>query len=59
MFNSTPNKTNNYHFIASRMDSRNSESDSVNGAESILSSSPGAASTSSRERIDSDSSDTR
>lgn len=39
-----------------RMDSRNSESESVNGAE-LLSSSPGAASTSSRERMDSDSSD--
>lgn len=39
------------------MDSRLSESESVNGAESLLSSSPGAASTSSRERLDSDSSD--
>lgn len=39
------------------MDSRLSESDSVNGAESFLSTSPGAASTSSRERLDSDSSD--
>lgn len=39
------------------MDSRTSESESVNGAESILSTSPGAASTSSRERLDSDSSD--
>lgn len=47
-----------FRFIfAIRMDSRNSESESVNGAESLLSSSPGAASTSSRERMDSDSSD--
>lgn len=41
-----------------RMDARNSESETSNGAsENILSSSPGAASTSSRERMDSDSSD--
>lgn len=44
--------------IFCRMDARNSESESANGAaESLLSSSPGGASTSSRERIDSDSSD--
>lgn len=41
-----------------RMDSRNSESESTNGAiDNLLGTSPGAASTSSRERYDSDSSD--
>lgn len=39
------------------MDSHTSDSETVNAAESLLSSSPGAASTGSRERMDSDSSD--
>lgn len=41
----------------SRMDSRTSESESVSSADNQLSTSPGAASTSSRERLNSDNSD--
>lgn len=44
-------------FDSNRMDSHTSESETVNAAETLLSTSPGAASTGSRERMDSDSSD--
>lgn len=45
------------YFKIRRMESRNSESETGNGSDNFLSTSPSVASTSSRERLDSDSSD--